>query len=291
MGPRLRDIATGQPIGPELRFGGPINQGAFSPDGKAVVGAYFNALVRGKGSVRLFRLPGIVDDSLDRASVWVEAVTGLELNAEDAIRTLDAERWMERHEQLRQIGGVAKTEAGWLSDPVLYGPDPCARARVWEERKCWTEAEAEFTEVLLARPHLSFGWLERGLFYAKRSEPEKAMADFVRSLTLGNRDEKLISEIVRSRETLDRALALLPNEAGELSTGLQFCRARHLCNEARIEEVRAVLDRAGSMTLEEASALGNSVWAWFNVRGARILQTSFGIARPLPTHDQHLLGQ
>ena len=81
------------------------------------------------------------------------------------------------------------------------------------------------------------------------------MADFVRALTLGNRDSKLISEIVKCGETLDRVLAQLPADATAIAVELRFHRAAHLCNEGRFED-------AGASLLKRALHHGKKRRAW-----------------------------
>ena len=83
---------------------------------------------------------------------------------------------------------------------------------------------------------------------------------------LGERDPKLISDIAASSEVFDRTLALLPGDATVLSSELQFHRAEHLAREGRSDQARFVLDRVGTLPLEEASGWGfnpkpSEIWA------------------------------
>ena len=119
-------------------------------------------------------LPALINDDIDYIKVWVEAMTGLAVDDEGSIYAIEAGDWQEKHERLRQLGGPPKTEFGWLLDPILYGPDPAARARAWTERNRWADAEAAYTEVVRARPLRSTAWLERGRFYSTRSEPRES---------------------------------------------------------------------------------------------------------------------
>ncbi len=254
-GARLWDVATRRPIGPELKHEGSVDYGAYSPDGKAIVTAS-TSVSSVHGTVRLWRLPTLIDADLGRAKEWVETITGFEVDGEGNIKALETEAWQERHDRLRALGGPPRVDSGWLFDPILYGADPNVRGRAWVDRKCWAEAEAELTKVVQARPLRSTGWLERGRFYSMRSDPEKALADFVAAFAVGNRDPKLVSDIVANDERFDRALALLPGDSDVLSVELLFRRAAHLGRQNRFDEARAVLVRAGAVPWEEAEGWG-----------------------------------
>jgi eukaryotic-like serine/threonine-protein kinase len=180
---RLWDTATGHPVGPALiRQDGPLLT-SFSTDSKAIV-----AWNPSHSTATLWHLPREIDEGLSRVKAWVETVTGLAVNDNGSIYALDHESRDERLERLRQLGGSPTVDSGWLFDPILYGPDPTARARAWVERERWLEAEAAFAEAIRARPLRASAWVERGLFYVTRSEPEKAAADFARSLALDSED-------------------------------------------------------------------------------------------------------
>ena len=247
-GLRLWDVATLQPIGPDLRHDGSLDHVDYSPDGRSIV----------MSPGRLWRLPALVGGDLDYIKLWVETMTGMEVEDGGNIKGLEASVWQERHDRLRELGGPPKMDPGWLVDPILFGADPTASARAWMERKRWAEAEAAFTEVIRARPLRSTGWLEHGRFYVMRSEPEKALADFVQALVLGSRDPKLVSDIIASDERFDRALGLLPRDSNVLSVELLFRRAVHLGRQDRLDEARAVLARAGTVPWEKAEGWGLS---------------------------------
>ncbi len=185
-------------------------------------------MLNAESTAQLWRLPSLVDDDLPRIKVWVETMTGLGVDDKGNINALETEVWQERGERLRQLGGPPKTDSGWLFDSILYGPDPTARARAWMERKCWDEAEAAFSDVIRARPLRASAWTERGRFYIERSETEKAAADFVQALALGDLDSKLQADIVASDTAFDRVLALLPAIATKRSVRLWFDRGEHL---------------------------------------------------------------
>jgi WD40 repeat protein/tetratricopeptide (TPR) repeat protein len=253
---RVWDVGTGQPIGPPLKHEGPISSLAISPDGTTIATAstpysYPGGGHRPQSTARLWHLPPIVDDDLSRIKLWVETMTGLAVDAKGSLQALEPQVWQDRQDQLRRAGGPPKAASRWLFDPILYGPDPTARARGWMERKCWPEAEAAFADVIRARPMRSSVWIERGRFYIMRSEPEKAASDFVQALLLGDFDFKLIDDMVASDEMLDRVLVRLPRDATDLRIGLMCRRVDVLVREGRLEHARGILDRVANLPWEE----------------------------------------
>src|SRR5262249_39461878 len=151
---RLWDIATGQAIGPALRH--PSKPGvAFLDDGKTL---FTQSTVS-----RLFPVPPDLPDELERVATWVEVITGLRLDRRQGqIQILDNAVWLERREQLTRLGGPPETGPEQRLDPILFGPDPTARARSFVERKQWDAAEAAFDEAMRARPFNISIILERG---------------------------------------------------------------------------------------------------------------------------------
>jgi WD40 repeat protein len=99
---RLWDTATGAPIGPTLPNSSPVVTVAFGPDGKAM-------LTRGLTHARLWRLTELPHD-LSRLSVWVETVTGLEMDRQGGIHPLGTEAWNDRRRRLSELGGPPLAE-------------------------------------------------------------------------------------------------------------------------------------------------------------------------------------
>ena len=172
---RLWDTATGQPIGPVLRHTGRVRRVAFLADGKT--------LFTGSSVSRLFPVPPDLPDELERVATWVEVITGLRLDKQQGlIQVLDNAAWLERREQLMQLGGPPETGPEQRLDPILFGPDPTARARSFMERKQWDAAEAAFDEAMRARPFNISIVVERGDLYAHRGLWSEAAAYYARTV-------------------------------------------------------------------------------------------------------------
>jgi WD40 repeat protein len=85
---------SGEPIGGRLRHFGDVVNAGFSPDGMmAVTGEV-------EGAARLWRVPVPVEGDRARIETWIQVITGMELDASNAVRFLDAEEWRERKRQL-----------------------------------------------------------------------------------------------------------------------------------------------------------------------------------------------
>jgi tetratricopeptide (TPR) repeat protein len=164
------------------------------------------------GTARLWDLPELPDD-LDRISSWVEVITGMETDGESHIHLFDMAAWNERRQRLYRKVGPPTLRERWRLDPILFGPEPTARARAWIERERWAEAETAFDEVVRARPLDAAVRLERARFFASRSQLDKADDDFVQAYALGSRDSKLVEMISRSEALFHRALEQVPDSA------------------------------------------------------------------------------
>jgi tetratricopeptide (TPR) repeat protein len=103
-----------------------------------------------------------------------------------------------------------------LLDPILFGPDPTARARVWIKRRRWDDAETAFAEAVRARTYNTKVLIERGLFYSTRSLPRKAEEDFVRAYSLGDRDPRLLDAICASPTLFRHVVSLMPEASKPL---------------------------------------------------------------------------
>jgi WD40 repeat protein len=97
---RFWDVASGQPLGVPLRHADAILSLAFHPDGRRVVTAGQDR------HVRQWQVPQPpADGSAERLRLWVEVLTGLELDEAGALHTLSREATAERRRSLEGLGG------------------------------------------------------------------------------------------------------------------------------------------------------------------------------------------
>jgi DNA-binding beta-propeller fold protein YncE/tetratricopeptide (TPR) repeat protein len=225
---RLWDVATRRPIGRPMPHHGLVRAVAFSPDGKTILTGSADHLAR------LWPVAELPDD-LGRVATWVEAITALTLDDSGQIKPLDRTAWLERHERLRQNGGAPVTIKPYRLDPILFGPDPTARARAWVKRGRWKMAEAAFSAAVDARPLDAAILLERAQYYSGRSQSEKANLDVARVLdqTPGSRAwwsplSRFLMSWAESPQTFAELMELRPGDAR-----LWTARARRhaLCDE------------------------------------------------------------
>jgi tetratricopeptide (TPR) repeat protein len=206
---RLWDAATGQPLGPPMTHPGPVRAVAFSPDGKTVLTGSVDK------TARLWDVSELPDNQ-ERISTWAEVISGLGLDKSGSAKVLNHTTWHERRERLEALGGQPTTSLRWSLDPILFGPVPTSRARVWIERKRWAEAEAAFDQAVVARPLDTAILLERARFLAAQSQGPKADDDFARAYMLGNREPALLDTISSSGSLFHRVVAESAGSASPL---------------------------------------------------------------------------
>jgi tetratricopeptide (TPR) repeat protein len=124
-----------------------------------------------------FPIPADLPDELERIATWVEVITGLRLDTQQSlIQVLDNAAWLERRARLMQLGGPPEMGPDQRLDPIVFGPDPTARARSFMARKQWDAAEAAFDEAMRARPFNIAIIVECGDLYTRRGLWSKAAA-------------------------------------------------------------------------------------------------------------------
>jgi tetratricopeptide (TPR) repeat protein len=231
---QLWDAATGQPLGPPMTHQGPVFAVAFSPDGKSVLTGSTDR------TARLWDVSELPDNQ-ERISTWAEVITGLGLDESGSVKVLNNTTWHERREKLETLGGPPTTGPRWSLDPILFGPDPTARAKAWIERKRWADAEAAFDEAVVARPLDTAILLERARFLAAHSPGHKADDDFTRAYILGNREPALLATISSSEPLFHRVVVESADSAAPLwASRAESLAKRQLWTEAAADCAEAV---------------------------------------------------
>lgn len=63
-------------------------------------------------TARLVTIPGAVEGDVERIVLWIQVITGAELDDSDVVRVLDAADWQDRRRRLGAIGGPPRSGAG-----------------------------------------------------------------------------------------------------------------------------------------------------------------------------------
>ena len=101
---RVWDVATSRPIGPVLRHEAGVRMVAFSDDGSQVL----TGTTDGKVTFWDATISPLEDDP-ERIILWVEVLTGFELDSEGSLIGLDADSWKQRRARLSELGGPPST--------------------------------------------------------------------------------------------------------------------------------------------------------------------------------------
>ncbi len=211
---RIWNPATGRPIGPSAEGQELGNTVEFSPDGTTLLAAGLG------GSGRLLEVPDLPDD-LEHAAVWIQAITGLDVNERGDITPLDEAAWRARRERLASLGGPPVLPTRSRFDPILASADPTARARAWADRGRWAEAEAAYDEAVSTWPDNGQIRAQRGQFLAARGQTDRAETDYVTAYSLGldttlPEASEIQPKIFKHEDLFRRVLALQPSAAPSL---------------------------------------------------------------------------
>jgi hypothetical protein len=100
---RLWHVATGQPVGPTHRYPGEVGVLAFSPDGRTLLVGWAHGDV---GAVRFRPVPAPAAGTPELLNLWVQVLTGQELDEVGEAHALDAAAWAERRRQFEEAAGA-----------------------------------------------------------------------------------------------------------------------------------------------------------------------------------------
>jgi WD40 repeat protein/serine/threonine protein kinase len=96
---RLWDAVTGKRCGPPLVHQRIVRDVAFSPDGQTLWTASYDR------TVRSWQVPVAVSGEVDRIVLWIQVLTGMELDPDGLFRALDAATWQQRGKCLTEQSG------------------------------------------------------------------------------------------------------------------------------------------------------------------------------------------
>jgi WD40 repeat protein/serine/threonine protein kinase len=99
---QLWDRTLLQAIGPPIRHPRPVSSVAFAPEGATLATGCHD------GRVRLFSVPRPLAGKVERIQLWLQVVSGQEMDARGSTSVLDAATWKERRHALEQLGGPPK---------------------------------------------------------------------------------------------------------------------------------------------------------------------------------------
>jgi hypothetical protein len=97
---QLWDAATGKPVGTPFRHKNWVFAAVFSPDGRTVLTGSSDT------TARLWEVvPAPVEGKAERIALWIQVITGMELDTSGVARVLDAPDWQQRRQRLEELGG------------------------------------------------------------------------------------------------------------------------------------------------------------------------------------------
>ena len=102
---RLWDIATGKQVGPAMQHEGRVYRVGFWPDGRTMVTSEsslgFGDSLR---DARYWSVPRPLVGTDTQIELWVQTITGMELDEKGGMRLLKPDSWQARHRKLEQLG-------------------------------------------------------------------------------------------------------------------------------------------------------------------------------------------
>jgi WD40 repeat protein/tetratricopeptide (TPR) repeat protein/tRNA A-37 threonylcarbamoyl transferase component Bud32 len=197
-GVRPRDTITGKPIGPFLGLGSDIRGVSFSADGRTLLTGDMT------GTVHRWEAPVPVPGSAEQVALWVQVLTGMELDAYGEARVLDAPSWVRR----RDLATAEAARAGAMEFLAPPPPDPVGWHRQQAE-ECdragqWFAAVWHYNRLVDRGAADGRVWYRRGYAYKRLDECAKAVPDLERAVALLPDDVAAWWELGNAQAWLDR---------------------------------------------------------------------------------------
>jgi tetratricopeptide (TPR) repeat protein len=176
---RIWDVTTGRQLGEFIQAGGQLTAVAFRPEGTKLATA-------SKDGTTLWDIPRQLDESAAHLNLWVELMTGAELDDTGVLRSFSAELALRKREALERAGGSPRS---WLK--ALERRRKLIRSSPQTEKSnpryvTWS-LMAKLRKIAVMDP--TFLLRRRMDSSAKQSDWEKAAADLRRLIKLEPRNQ------------------------------------------------------------------------------------------------------
>ncbi len=191
---RLWQASSGCPVGSPLRRGDPVLAVGFGPDGRTLLTRTVHrentTIVRERldqrwehvadmgwnGTGHVWPLPDTLEVEHDTVTRWVEALTGMTLDANGGIQRITLDGWTERRPSLQQVEGKlgAKDALSWHRQ----------EASAAESREQHFAASWHLQRLIQLEPEEGSHYLRRSRALALQGDPEAALQDAAKSIEL-----------------------------------------------------------------------------------------------------------
>jgi tetratricopeptide (TPR) repeat protein len=180
---RFWSAIDGAPVGPPMPSYGPVSVAAFRPDGKAaLLGSNLKIMRRYQVTGQLYHVPSPVAGDPRRIELWVQVITGTELDENNVVHSLDARTWHDRRRLLAALGGPP-IPAARPHDPSI---DWHRRAAAESEGAGqWFAARWHLDRLIAAVPGDGSLFARRGRALAVLGRRDEAAADYAVAIEHG----------------------------------------------------------------------------------------------------------